>query len=104
MINKWIYKIDGHGFIIESYVGTFDDRGNLISHEGNYITVDLPQPLLFYKPKWTGTEWVEGESQSEREERKSQQLLESLNPSEEELSKAERELETIELLLEMGLI
>nr|WP_259549270.1 hypothetical protein [Heyndrickxia oleronia] len=65
---KQIYEIDDDGFIVEIFVGEFDDEGNLISPLGEFITTDLPQPLLFYKPKWTGTEWIEGATQEEIDE------------------------------------
>ena len=67
-MKKFIYEIDSFGFIKEVHLGTFDSDGNLISHEGDFVTVDLPQPLLFYKPKWNGAEWIEGATQEEIDE------------------------------------
>jgi len=103
-MNKQIYEVDSDGFISEIYLGEFDEVDNLINPVGEYVTMDLPQPLYFYKPKWNGSEWIEGESKEERDEREGQQLLESLSPSQEELAKAAHRLDTIELLLEMGLV
>lgn len=102
-LRKHVYEVDENGFFVEMYLANVDEEGNILDEDKQgFVTVDYPSGL--WKRKWTGTEWVEGESQSEKEERETQQLLESLNPSEQELSKAERELETIDLLLEMGLI
>lgn len=67
-MKKQIYEVDSDGFILEIYVGNFDVRGNLINPVGNFVTADLPQPLPFYRPKWTGAKWVEGASQEEIEE------------------------------------
>lgn len=88
------YKIDGDGFYVETvHIPEPTDLAN------DFITVRPPQGL--YKPKWTGSEWVEGKTEAEFLE---DAFLASLNPSSEELAKAGRELEVIELLLEMGLI
>lgn len=62
---KQIYEIDENGFIHEIYVGEFDTSGNLLNPMGDFITTDLPQPLPYYKPKWNGTQWIEGATQEE---------------------------------------
>lgn len=98
--NLYAFVIDDDGFVTGATIVDTSNRKPLM----NEITEGFPIDKMLHKPKWDGVQWVEGESQAEREERESQVLLESLNPSEKELSKAERELETIELLLEMGLI
>lgn len=67
-MKKHIYEIDKKGYISEVYLGEFDENGNLISHTGEFITVGLPQPLLFYRPKWIGTKWIEGATQEEIDE------------------------------------
>lgn len=64
-MKKHIYKVNNDGFIKDIYLGKFDDSGKLIEPVGDYITNDLPQPLPFYKPKWTGTKWIEGATREE---------------------------------------
>ena len=93
-MKKQIYEIDSNGFITENYVGEFDEVGNLINPIGNFITTDLPQPLLFYKPKWNGTQWVEGATQEEIDELTK---IEPSPPTETEMLK--RRLEGVESAL-----
>lgn len=68
------------------------------------ITVQLPQPMPFYKPKWTGAEWVEGETEEEKAEREEKQLIESLKPSPQEIANAELEIKILTTLTELGVI
>ena len=103
-MKKQIYAVDNDGFITEIYVGEFDDSGNLTYPVGDYVTIDPPQPLTFYKPRWNGSEWVEGESAEERNERESLVLLDSMKPSKGEIDDAELEIKIITLLMEMGLV
>lgn len=58
------YEIDNNGYIIINY----DVINGDVEIPDGCITVQLPQPLLFYKPKWTGTEWVEGATKEEIDE------------------------------------
>lgn len=97
-MNKQVYKIDDQGFIIDSYIVKNDEITS------DFLDVPLPQPLLFYRPKWNGSEWIEGESQSEREEHESQQLLESLKPSPTEIADAELEIKIATMLTELEVI
>lgn len=89
-----VIKIDPQGFLVGVEHINQTEQVNF-----DYVTVKPPQGL--YKAKWTGGEWVEGKTEEEFLE---DAFLVSLNPSERDLAKAERELETIELLIEMGLI
>ena len=52
---KFVRKIDEQGFFIED---TF-------AVELNEYTIETPCPSGFYRPKWNGTEWVEGMAQEE---------------------------------------
>ena len=67
-LRKHIYEVDSDGYITEVFLGNFDESENLLNPVGDFVTVDLPQPLMFYKPKWNGTEWVEGATQEEIDE------------------------------------
>jgi len=101
-MRKHIYKIDDKGFVSDIEVGTFDTDGNLISHTVEYITMDYPPE--YYKPRWTGIKWVEGETKEEKDGREAQRLLESLKPSPSEIADAELEIKMITMLTEMGVI
>lgn len=54
--------VDENGFIVDSV--TFEE-GEEFEIQPNWISELVPN---FYKPKWTGTEWVEGATQEEIEE------------------------------------
>ena len=53
------------------FVRVIDDNGLFIEdafvEELNEFTIETPRPEGFYKPKWNGTEWVEGLTQTEIE-------------------------------------
>jgi len=56
---KQVYSIEKNGFLKEIYVAEFDTLGNPTGEIiKDIIIIDMPQGL--YKPKWTGTEWIEG--------------------------------------------
>lgn len=78
----YAYKIDAEGYIIDNYV-----VGGDVTVPDECITVQLPQPLLFYRPKWSGVKWIEGATQEEIDEITK---VESMPPTETE--------QTIELL------
>lgn len=95
-MNRIVYSIDKNGFIIDYYVGQFDDDGRLMTDFPNAVieTTPLPQPN-FYKPKWKGTEWVEGATQEEIDE---MTKVESLPPTDTEIlgqQMTEREIEAM---------
>ncbi len=91
------YKIDDKGYIVDNYV-----IGGVTLVPDGCITVQLPQPLLFYRPKWLGEEWGEGETEEEKAERESRQLLESLKPSLPEIVDAELDIKILAMLTELG--
>lgn len=57
------YEIDENGYIVANY----NVNGDVNIPEG-CITVQLPQPLPFRKPKWNSHEWIEGATQEEIDE------------------------------------
>ncbi|MFJ7646940.1 hypothetical protein ACIQ1H_05300 [Lysinibacillus sp. NPDC097279] len=103
-MHKQIYKVNNGGFIEEVFLGEFDENGQLIDPIGEYVTTDLPQPLLFYQPKWDDTQWVEGATEEELVKHKEQQLLDNLKPSVEEITDADLEIKILTILLEMEVI
>lgn len=99
-MKKQVYEIDDNGFVVEIYVAEFDDDGNPIEDLAeNIITFDPPDGL--YRPKWTGTEWVEDKSRAKFEE---DEFLNSLLPSASEIENAEFEIKVLNTLMEVGLI
>lgn len=77
---KLYRKIDNEGFFIEDVIleevpCVYDEEGNKI-YDTHYIDVEVPQGL--YKPKWTGTEWVEGMTQEEINVIKNQEVEHTL--------------------------
>jgi len=95
---KFVYVIDAHGFIITSRVVDTTVR----DFENNEIPHTMLPPV--HKHKWNGSEWVEGESEEEKVERESQQLLESLKPSPVELADAELEIKMLTILTDLGVV
>lgn len=57
-----VRKIDENGFYIEDVEVFPDESGNYNLTDG-LIEFSWNEPL--YKPKWNGTEWVEGATQEE---------------------------------------
>lgn len=92
-----MYEINEHGFIIEHYVGEFKE-GNLITDFGDktMVLTDLPKPLIYIKPRWNGTKWIEGATQEEIDE------LTKVKPQPLTQDERIRELESIVNLLLMG--
>ena len=103
-MRKEIYKTDNNGFIVNKYIGNFNEHGILISPKGNYIIEPLPQPLELHIPRWNGVEWVEGETEEDRNKREYNEYLASLIPSNSEIANAKLEIKTIEILKEIGII
>lgn len=87
----YAYEINDEGFIINNYLVDGD-----IEIPDGCIFVQLPQPLLFYKPKWTGEEWAEGATQEEIDE------ITKVEPSPPTQEDRIKELETIVNMLLMG--
>lgn len=91
----YAYKIDDNGYITNSYL-----VGNDVVPDG-CITVQLPQPLPFHRPKWNGVKWIEGASQEEIDEitkvqptppTETEQTIELLKKQNQALSKMNTEL------------
>lgn len=95
----YAYEINKEGYIINNYLIDGD-----VPIPENCITEQLPQPLLFYRTKWDGTRWIEGETEAEKVERESRQLLESLKPTPEELANAELEIKILTMLTDLGVV
>lgn len=63
-MRKQVYEIDVNGFLREIYVANVDESNNILDEDKiEFISVDPPNGL--YKPKWTGTGWVEGATPEE---------------------------------------
>lgn len=87
-MEREVYNVDDKGYIINNYIAEFED-GKMITDFGDkvMVIVSLPQPLYIIKPRFNGTEWVEGATQQEIDEATK---VEPIPPSETE--------QTIELL------
>lgn len=77
---KQVYKIDDNGFYVEPVLISVDE-------ELTEDLVEIPFPNSLYRPKWTGTEWIEGATQEEIDHIKNQQP----EPNEVEKIKQENE-------------
>lgn len=78
---KTIYEIDADGFMIYSIpleiepIGFDEEKNPVYEMPEGYVDVPLPNVntangLGFWKPKWTGTEWVEARPKEEIEAEK----------------------------------
>lgn len=102
-MKKQVYEIDEQGFLLEIHTANVDENGNILDEDKQgFIGIDIPVGL--WKKRWTGTEWIEGETVEERSEREEQQLLESLKPSLDEIANAELEIKMLTMLTELGVI
>lgn len=99
-IDRIAYIIDDNGFVIDSYVVSSATE----YVDGNIIVVRPSIDVSFYKRKWDGNKWVEGETEEEKAEREAKQLLESLKPSPVEIADAELEIKFITMLTELGVV
>lgn len=95
---KVFFEIDKNGFYLRDVILEINHKTGIFEADENLLQV---RPIGFFKPKWDGEKWVEGKTEEEFLE---EGFLNAINPTPEEIAKAERELEVIELLLEMGLI
>lgn len=106
---KEIYEIDKDGFIKDNYLGKFDENGELMEIVGGFevekpVIESLPNPIPYRKPKWNGTEWVEGETSEEKAEREELFALEGLKPTQQELEESEFEIKILTLLSELEMV
>lgn len=93
VLKKQVYEVDSDGFLIEIYVADVDGDGNIQDEDKkNCISVDPPHGL--YKPKWSGSEWIEGATQEEIDELTKQQPV---LPSQTEI--LEQRLSDVEVML-----
>jgi hypothetical protein len=83
---KQVSRIDGEGFFVEPVI---IDEKDPVSPD----LIEIPVPEGFYKPRWDGTQWVEGLTPEEIEELK---RLHQPQPSEEVLK---QRLEVAELAI-----
>lgn len=88
-----VYEYDENGIFVEPVI--------LSENEELPPNMTFNRPDGFYKPKWTGTKWIEGLSQGELDEMEYQQYLNSLKPSDEEIKNAQLELVILNLLIDM---
>ncbi|WP_313894299.1 hypothetical protein [Psychrobacillus sp.] len=107
---KQACEIDARGFMTGEVIVIepvkYDEKESPVYDiPRGYIDVPLPfnesGQLPFFRPRWTGTAWVEDKTQVEFEE---DDFLKSLIPSKEELADADIEIKTILLLMEMEVI
>lgn len=95
-----VYQVDENGFLVEIYVVDFNEDGTPVKElEANIVSVRPPDGL--YRARWTGIEWVEDKTTQEFEE---EEAISNLNPSQEDIEKAEFDLKVITTLLEVELI
>lgn len=93
------FKLDKQGFIQNRYL-----IGGDTPIPTGCITVQLPQPLPYVKPKWNGNQWIEGETLKERQEREAEALLDRLKPTKDEIFKAELSLEILITLIDLKVV
>lgn len=91
-----VIKIDEQGFVIGIEHINQDEQVDF-----NYVSVSPPQTPSFFKAKWDGKKWVEGKPQEEID---FEQLLKSLQPTQQNLDAADLEIKILTLLLEMEVI
>lgn len=95
----YAFVVDQNGFISHSVI--IDDLENIPE---NTVIEMFPTNLVLIKPKWNGSTWIEGETEEEKAERESQQLLESLKPTPVEIADAELEIKMITMLSDLGVV
>lgn len=92
-MKKQVYEIDGNGLLKEIYVAEVDENGKILDEDKvDFISIDPPHGL--FKPKWNGTEWIEGATQEEIDELTK---VEPSPPSQAEI--LEQRLADLELML-----
>lgn len=104
----YAYEIDSKGYIINNY-----DIGGDVTVPDGCITVQLPQPLPFYRSKWNGAEWIEGATLEEIDEitkvepspiTETEQTIELLKKQNQALSKMNAELSSKNAELKQSVI
>lgn len=91
-MKKEVYKVDKQGFVIETHVADVDEFNNVLDEDKlDYIPFGFQR---FYKPRWNGTEWIEGATKEEIDEITK---IEPTLPTQEEI--ANQRLSDLELML-----
>lgn len=67
----------------------------------NEVLVEIDTPLSFYSPKLENGDAVEGKSKADIE---AEELLKSLEPSEDEVTQAELQIAILNTMMEVGLL
>lgn len=100
LIDRIAYIIDNDGYIIDSIViKTEKEEVN-----GNIVSISQPNNISFYRRRWNGIEWVEGETEEDRNKREYIEYMNKFEPSYSEIEDAKLEIKTIEIIKEIGVI
>lgn len=100
LIARVAYIIDNDGYIIDSLIIKSEKE----EFKDNIVSISQPDNVSFYRRRWNGSEWVEGETQEDKNKREYNEYLASLIPSDKELDEARIEIKSITLLQEMGVV
>ena len=100
LIDRIAYIVDNDGYIIESIVIKSEKE----EVNGDIVSISQPNNISFYRRRWNGVEWVEGETEEDKSKREYNEYLASLIPSNSEIANAKLEIKTIEILKEIGII
>lgn len=98
-MKKQVYEVDEEGYLLEVYVANVIDNKIIDDDKKDFILLEMPNGL--FNPRWSGKQWVEGESEEEKAEREAQLALIEMQPTAEELANAEFEIKVIKLLSEL---
>jgi len=100
LIDRIAYIVDNDGYIIESIVIKSEKE----EVNGDIVSISQPNNISFYRRRWNGVEWVEGETEEDRNKREYNEYLASLIPSNSEIEEARIEIKSIKLLQDMGVV
>lgn len=100
LIDRIAYIIDNDGYITDSIVIKSEKE----EVNGNIVSISQPNNISFYRRRWNGIEWVEGETEEDRNKREYREYLASLIPSDSEVEEARIEIKSIKLLQDMGVV
>ena len=84
---KAFSQIDDQGFWVRTVRLKYDPSSIEIPEEEGYVEADEPEG--FYKPRWDGSQWIEGATPEEIDEFKRQEERERMNSTEVRLTNAE---------------
>ena len=100
LIDRIAYIVDNDGYIIESIVIKSEKE----EVNGDIVSISQPNNISFYRRRWNGVEWVEGETEEDKSKREYNEYLASLIPSNSEIEEARIEIKSIKLLQDMGVV